>query len=227
MAAGEKLRKITSLPDWVQPAFEGMTQLNRIQSRVCECALFTANNMLICAPTGAGKTNVAVLSVMHEIGKHRLGDGSINKSAFKIVYIAPMKALVAEMVGNFTQRLSEAYGIQVGNACLFDVEKCTTYNGCFFTLSEGTRALEACNEPSVVQSNLCIVQTIRDIAAARWTDEIYQLQAKHSTNFNNDRAYDNVFLGCFDIRQACSFYMVRINRFRVDDLSDIHVICNR
>jgi pre-mRNA-splicing helicase BRR2 len=27
--------------------------------------------------------------------------GLINKDKFKIVYIAPMKALVAEMVGNF------------------------------------------------------------------------------------------------------------------------------
>lgn len=39
-------------------------------------------------------------------------DGSIDTNAFKIVYVAPMKALVAEMVGNFSKRL-ESYGIQV------------------------------------------------------------------------------------------------------------------
>jgi replicative superfamily II helicase len=38
--------------------------------------------------------------------------GSINKDAFKIVYVAPMKSLVREMVGNFSQRL-EPYGLQV------------------------------------------------------------------------------------------------------------------
>ena len=27
--------------------------------------------MLICAPTGAGKTNVAMLCMLHEIGMHR------------------------------------------------------------------------------------------------------------------------------------------------------------
>jgi hypothetical protein len=67
----------------------------------------------MCAPTGAGKTNVAMLCVLHALGKHRRADGSIDKNAFKVVYIAPMKALVAEMVGNFTERLAGPYGIQV------------------------------------------------------------------------------------------------------------------
>lgn len=103
-------------------------------------------NMLVCAPTGAGKTNVAMLTILHEIGLHRWGrgtaaagwpcsrlfsrqcvgvaavgaaclfwlaqagtgcshpaartpappahrreDGSIDTSAFKIIYVAPMK----------------------------------------------------------------------------------------------------------------------------------------
>lgn len=46
------------------------------------------------------------------MGEHRRSDGSIDTSKFKIVYIAPMKALVAEMVGNFSTRL-EPYGMQV------------------------------------------------------------------------------------------------------------------
>jgi hypothetical protein len=54
-----------------------------------------------------------MLCILHELGLHRRTDGSIDMSAFKIVYVAPMKALVAEMVGNFTKRLGEAYGLQV------------------------------------------------------------------------------------------------------------------
>lgn len=46
------------------------------------------------------------------MGLHMRSDGSIDTNAFKIVYVAPMKALVAEMVGNFSKRLS-SYGIQV------------------------------------------------------------------------------------------------------------------
>lgn len=30
--------------------------------------------MLLCAPTGAGKTNVAVLAILHEIGLNRRED---------------------------------------------------------------------------------------------------------------------------------------------------------
>lgn len=39
-------------------------------------------------------------------------DGSLDKNKFKIVYIAPMKALVAEMVGNFTKRL-DSFGLVI------------------------------------------------------------------------------------------------------------------
>jgi hypothetical protein len=54
-----------------------------------------------------------MLCILHELGLHRRPDGSLDTSSFKIVYVAPMKALVAEMVGNFTKRLGEAYGIHV------------------------------------------------------------------------------------------------------------------
>eukprot|EP00899_Mesostigma_viride_P012040 jgi/Mesvir1/20837/Mv07930-RA.1 len=111
-ADGEELKKISDLPEWAQPAFEGMKTLNRVQSRVCEAALMTSENLLLCAPTGAGKTNCALLTMLHEIGLHRLEDGTIDKGAFKIVYVAPMKALVAEMVGNLSARLA-AYGLTV------------------------------------------------------------------------------------------------------------------
>jgi hypothetical protein len=191
--AGEKLVEISNLPEWAQPGFKGMKSLNRIQSRVCETALYSSENMLVCAPTGAGKTNVAMLAMLHEIGLHRWElrgqrtvvaaapgwspacsypaaagwslplpvltcpthlldviagpskcpanfilphnhhpnitlsgllpsahpfhnarreDGSIDTAAFKIIYVAPMKALVAEMVGNFSKRL-EPYGVKV------------------------------------------------------------------------------------------------------------------
>eukprot|EP00889_Picochlorum_renovo_P000055 jgi/Picre1/27085/NNA_000055.t1 len=111
-AKGEKLKAIKELPEWAQPGFKGMKSLNRIQSQVYDTALFSSENMLVCAPTGAGKTNVAMLSMLHEIGMHRKGDGTIDTSAFKMIYVAPMKALVAEMVGNFSKRL-EPYGIKV------------------------------------------------------------------------------------------------------------------
>ncbi|KAG9146680.1 hypothetical protein Leryth_005025 [Lithospermum erythrorhizon] len=112
LAPGEELLKISAMPDWAQPAFKGMTQLNRVQSKVYETALFTPENILLCAPTGAGKTNVAMLTILQQIALNRNEDGSFNHSNYKIVYVAPMKALVAEVVGNLSNRLQH-YGVQV------------------------------------------------------------------------------------------------------------------
>ncbi len=67
---GEKLVAISELPEWAHPAFSGMKELNRVQSRVSQTALYTNENMLVCAPTGAGKTNVAMLTIMHQVGMH-------------------------------------------------------------------------------------------------------------------------------------------------------------
>ncbi|KAJ4702368.1 DExH-box ATP-dependent RNA helicase [Melia azedarach] len=110
--ANEKLIKISDMPEWAQPAFKGMTQLNRVQSRVYEAALFSADNILLCAPTGAGKTNVAVLTILQQLALNRNPDGSFNHSNYKIVYVAPMKALVAEVVGNLSNRL-QLYDVKV------------------------------------------------------------------------------------------------------------------
>lgn len=94
---------ITSLPKFAQPAFEGYDALNRIQSRLCNSALSSDENLLLCAPTGAGKTNVALLTILREIGKHINLDGTINLEEFKAIYVAPMKSLVQEMVANFSK----------------------------------------------------------------------------------------------------------------------------
>uniref|UniRef100_A0A803VRD7 Activating signal cointegrator 1 complex subunit 3 n=1 Tax=Ficedula albicollis TaxID=59894 RepID=A0A803VRD7_FICAL len=94
-----------------QLAFKGMKRLNRIQSIVFETAYNTNENMLICAPTGAGKTNIAMLTILHEIRQH-VQHGVIKKDEFKIVYVAPMKALAAEMTNYFSKRL-EPLGITV------------------------------------------------------------------------------------------------------------------
>jgi activating signal cointegrator complex subunit 3 len=59
----------------------------------------------VCAPTGAGKTNIAMITVLHEIGQH-LKYGVLQKDEFKIVYVAPMKALAAEMTSAFGRRLA-------------------------------------------------------------------------------------------------------------------------
>ncbi|KAK4565331.1 Pre-mRNA-splicing helicase BRR2 [Recurvomyces mirabilis] len=111
--ANAPLIPTSQLPAWARPGFGTSQSLNRIQTRCFPSAFEDDGNMLICAPTGSGKTNVAMLAMLREIGKHRNPEtGDINLDEFKIVYIAPLKALVQEQVGNFGKRL-EPYGIQV------------------------------------------------------------------------------------------------------------------
>ncbi|XP_074372528.1 DExH-box ATP-dependent RNA helicase DExH14 isoform X2 [Apium graveolens] len=105
MKPGEKLIEIKELDDFAQAAFQGYKSLNRIQSRIFQTTYYTNENILVCAPTGAGKTNIAMVAVLHEIGQH-FKDGFLHKDEFKIVYVAPMKALAAEVTRTFSHRLA-------------------------------------------------------------------------------------------------------------------------
>ncbi|KAG6687042.1 hypothetical protein I3842_11G050800 [Carya illinoinensis] len=105
MKPGERLIEIKELDDFAQAAFRGYKSLNRIQSRIFQTVYHTNENILVCAPTGAGKTNIAMISILHEIGQH-FKDGYLHKDEFKIVYVAPMKALAAEVTSTFSHRLS-------------------------------------------------------------------------------------------------------------------------
>ena len=54
-----------------------------------------------------------MLTILSEMAKHRDEvTGEFRFDDFEIVYVAPMKALVQEMVGNFTKRL-QPYGVVV------------------------------------------------------------------------------------------------------------------
>lgn len=68
--------------------------------------MFIVYCLKVCAPTGAGKTNIAMLALLQLIGSHRdAATGAIDKAAVKAVYIAPMKALAQEVVAKFSERL--------------------------------------------------------------------------------------------------------------------------
>lgn len=125
ISSTERLTDITELPVWSQPAFSGVRSLNRIQSRMVDGAMNSGENLLLCAPTGAGKTNVALMCMLHELGKHIIPQNDVKMDvdgansaaqfdldAFKIVYVAPMKALVQEVVQNFSKKLAP-FGIKV------------------------------------------------------------------------------------------------------------------
>jgi pre-mRNA-splicing helicase BRR2 len=79
----------------MRPVFIGIKRFNPIQSKVLDHTLNTSENMLVCAPTSAGKTNIALLAILETISHYISENNNIDLTKFKIVYIAPMKALVA------------------------------------------------------------------------------------------------------------------------------------
>ncbi|KAK8853378.1 hypothetical protein IAR55_004082 [Kwoniella newhampshirensis] len=109
----ERPVKISDLPPLAKGCFPKYVQLNRMQSIVQPTAMNTNENMLICAPTGAGKTDVAIMSIIRVLSQHLVPGHStqpsgftIDRDAFKVIYVAPMKALAAEIVAKFGKRLA-------------------------------------------------------------------------------------------------------------------------
>ncbi|CAK7228554.1 Putative steryl acetyl hydrolase mug81 [Sporothrix eucalyptigena] len=121
LGPGQSLVKISDLDGLCRGTFKGYKTLNRMQSLVYPVAYKTSENMLICAPTGAGKTDAAMLTILHTIGQYALpnpvedasvSDFAVDTEDFKIVYVAPMKALAAEITEKLGKRLAWL-GIQV------------------------------------------------------------------------------------------------------------------
>lgn len=82
-----KLIKIEDvIPKEYRDCFES-EKLNTIQSLVFDTAYNSFENMLVCAPTGAGKTNIATITILNIIKRYK------DTMEFKVVYISPMKAL--------------------------------------------------------------------------------------------------------------------------------------
>ena len=104
----DPLTPVSSLPAWARRAFpSSMSHFNPMQSKVFGAAFDSDENLLICAPTGAGKTNVAMLAILHELKKvYEPETDSLRTDLLKIVYVAPMKALVQEVTRTFGERLA-------------------------------------------------------------------------------------------------------------------------
>ncbi|EGW31106.1 DNA-directed DNA polymerase [Spathaspora passalidarum NRRL Y-27907] len=109
----DKLVKISQLDFLCQGTFKNYKNLNKMQSLVYPVAYNTNENMLVCAPTGAGKTDVALLTILHTINQYvteTVGEDNdvtidIDYDEFKIVYVAPLKALAAEIVEKYSKKL--------------------------------------------------------------------------------------------------------------------------
>ncbi|KAI8635282.1 Sec63 Brl domain-containing protein [Xylariaceae sp. FL1651] len=112
---GHKLVNISDMDGLCRRTFKGYKALNRMQSLAYPVAYKSNENMLICAPTGAGKTDAAMLTILQTIGQYltpnpmesvEAKDFIADLEGFKIVYVAPMKALAAEITEKLGRRLA-------------------------------------------------------------------------------------------------------------------------
>ena len=111
----EPLNVTKVLPKWAQKCFD-FKFFNEIQSTVFDKSFNSDENLLITAPTGAGKTNIALVTILREINRElrlknmsEIGadfDFSTTTWDFKILFLVPLKALANEFINKFTAQLS-------------------------------------------------------------------------------------------------------------------------
>lgn len=90
------------------PRFEALyrrkfSHFNPIQTQIFHVMYHTDHNVLLGAPTGSGKTISAEIALLRQFNKQQ-------KKQAKIVYIAPLKALVYERVKAWKKSLGETLG---------------------------------------------------------------------------------------------------------------------
>ena len=88
-------------PKWMKLSMEQYLKLNNFQAKLFPFIFGSDCNLLIGAPTGVGKTVLIILSILRLIVnsiKLNIKKGSLNQRFLKVLYIAPLKALVKEIV---------------------------------------------------------------------------------------------------------------------------------
>ncbi len=82
------------LPENVYSIVKDFDELRPCQEKALNNGLLEGKNLLICTPTGSGKTLVAEMACMN----------SIYRKIGKAVYIVPLKALAAEKYKDFSKK---------------------------------------------------------------------------------------------------------------------------
>lgn len=75
--------KIETLDSVGRMVFKDITSLNHIQSEVYDVAYNTNENMLVCAPTGSGKTNIALMTIVN-LAKSFIDNNILHLEKFKV-----------------------------------------------------------------------------------------------------------------------------------------------
>ncbi|XP_021346734.1 probable ATP-dependent DNA helicase HFM1 isoform X2 [Mizuhopecten yessoensis] len=104
---GFALKPVEELPVKYRTIFKAFPYFNIVQSKVFDDVFYTDKPLVVCAPTGSGKTVIFELAVVRLIMKME----SVVVRGFKIVYMAPIKALCSERLQDWTDKF-ESFGLK-------------------------------------------------------------------------------------------------------------------
>ncbi|XP_062607353.1 probable ATP-dependent DNA helicase HFM1 [Saccostrea cucullata] len=105
--AGVKLKSVDEIAEKYRGVFK-FPFFNIIQSKVFDEVFYKDNPLVVCAPTGAGKTVVFELAIVRLLMK--MEQMSFNTN-FKIVYMAPIKALCSERCSDWSDKFG-SFGLK-------------------------------------------------------------------------------------------------------------------
>lgn len=88
--------------------YEGTSHFNPIQTQVFTSLYSSDDNVLVCAPTGSGKTVCAEFALLRLFSKHAAG----SLAGVRAVYMGPVEALVAQMYKGWAARFG-SLGVNV------------------------------------------------------------------------------------------------------------------
>lgn len=92
-------------PPYLQDVFNDGPTLNKLQTMIHKAMFESDENILCCAPTGAGKTNVALMGILRSLNRNFNPQTKAIGENFRVVYISPLKALATELVNKFSKKL--------------------------------------------------------------------------------------------------------------------------
>jgi len=91
---------------------QGINKLNPAQKKALEKGVLNGKNLLVCTPTGSGKTLIATFAITKTLGKG------------KVVYIVPLRALASEKYKEYKKFFDGSYKVAVSTG---DIDSSSDY----------------------------------------------------------------------------------------------------
>eukprot|EP00794_Sanderia_malayensis_P006137 gene6137-6843_t len=96
------LRSLSEIPEKFRKIFD-FPYFNVVQSKVFDSVFYSDKPLVVCAPTGSGKTVLFELAIVRML----LCNGGDANLEYKIVYMAPIKALCSERHQDWTTKFGQ------------------------------------------------------------------------------------------------------------------------